>query len=42
MKKEGTALVGEKDILSNLTEEKGTSLFLGRYSMTEALAVLGK
>ena len=42
MKKEEIPLVGEKDILSNLTEEKGTSLFLGRYSMTEAIAVLGK
>jgi hypothetical protein len=42
MKKEGSALVGEKDILSDLVQEKGSSLFLGRYSMTAALAVLGK
>ena len=42
MKKENSALVGEKDILADLTQEKGTSLFLGRYSLTEALAVLGK
>ena len=42
MEKENSALVGEKDILSDLTQEKGTSLFLGRYSLTEALAVLGK
>jgi len=42
MKKEGSPLVAETDILSDLTQEKGTSLFLGRYSLTEALAVLGK
>ncbi len=35
-------LVGERDILSNLTEEKATSLFLGRYTMAEVAAVLGK
>jgi hypothetical protein len=37
-----TPLVREADILSDLTEEKATSLFLGRYSMTEVTAVLGK
>jgi hypothetical protein len=37
-----TPLVGEDDILSDLTEEKATSLFLGRYTMTEVIAVLGK
>jgi len=42
MKKDTALLIGEKDILADLTEEKGTSLFLGRYSMTEAIAVLGK
>jgi len=35
-------LVIEKDILSDLTEEKATSLFLGRFSMTEVTAVLGR
>jgi len=38
----GSPLVGEDDILSDLTEKKATSLFLGRFSMTEVLAVLGK
>ena len=42
MKKENSELVGEQDILSDLTQDKGTSLFLGRYSLTEARAVLGK
>jgi len=42
MKKDGAPLIGEKDILTGLTQEKGTSLFLGRYSLTEAIAVLGK
>jgi hypothetical protein len=37
-----TPLVRESDILADLTEEKATSLFLGRYSMTEVTAVLGK
>ena len=35
-------LVRERDILSDLIEEKATSLFLGRFSMTEVRAVLGK
>ncbi len=42
MRNKEIPLVGEKDILSDLTQEKATSLFLGRYSMTEAIAVLGK
>jgi len=42
MKKEGVAFLGEEDILTNLTHDKGSSLFLGRYSMAESLAVLGK
>jgi hypothetical protein len=35
-------LIREKDILSDLIEEKATSLFLGRFSMPEVRAVLGK
>jgi hypothetical protein len=35
-------LIGERDILSDLTEEKASSLFLGRFSMPEVLAVLGR
>jgi hypothetical protein len=35
-------LVREKDILSDLLEEKASSLFLGRFSMTEVRAVLGR
>ncbi len=35
-------LVSERDILSGLVEEKSTSLFLGRYSIAEVAAVLGK
>ena len=35
-------LIGERDILSDLTEEKASSLFLGRFSLPEVLAVLGK
>jgi len=35
-------LIEERDIFSTLTEKTGTSLFLGRYSMTEVLAVLEK
>jgi hypothetical protein len=35
-------LIGESDILSDLTSDKSSSLFLGRYSMTEVMAVLGK
>jgi len=40
--RKGLPLIGEKDILSDLIEEKATSLFLGRFSMTEVQAVLGK
>lgn len=40
--KQESSLFGEQDILANLFEEKGTSLFLGRFSMTEVAAVLGK
>src|SRR4030066_308507 len=35
-------LVRESDILSDLVEEKASSLFLGRFSMTEVQAVLGR
>ena len=35
-------LVIEGDIFSCLSEDKSSSLFLGRYSMTEVMAVLGK
>jgi hypothetical protein len=35
-------LVREIDILSDLLEEKASSLFLGRFSMTEVRAVLGR
>jgi hypothetical protein len=35
-------LIGEKDILSGLVKDKSTSLFLGRYSIAEVAAVLGK
>ncbi|HUU37156.1 MAG TPA: hypothetical protein VMW46_03000 [Candidatus Desulfaltia sp.] len=35
-------LIKEKDILSDLLEEKASSLFLGRFSMTEVRSVLGK
>jgi hypothetical protein len=35
-------LIGEADIFSSLTSEKSSSLFLGRYSMAEVQAVLGK
>ncbi len=37
-----SALIKEKDVLSDLFEEKATSLFLGRFSMPEIRAVLGK
>jgi hypothetical protein len=40
--REGSPLVREKDILSDLLTEKSTSLFLGRFSMPEVRAVLGK
>lgn len=35
-------LVSERDILSGLVEDKSTSLFLGRYSIGEVAAVLGR
>ncbi len=38
----GLPLLEEKDILAGLVEEKGSSLFLGRYSMTEVASVLGR
>jgi len=37
-----TQLIGEKEILSDLTGSKGSSLFLGRYTMHEVIAALGK
>lgn len=37
-----TPLVGASEIFSDLSADKSTSLFLGRYSMTEVMAVLGK
>ena len=37
-----TPLVEEKDIFSELAGRKGSTLFLGQYSLTEAQAVLGK
>ena len=39
---EETSEIRESDILSQLTEDKGPSLFLGRYSMNEVISVLGK
>jgi hypothetical protein len=33
-------LLGEEEIFSELAERKGTSLFLGKYTLTEVLAVL--
>ena len=36
------AFIREQDILSDLIEEKATSLFLGRFSMGEVKAVLGR
>jgi len=35
-------LVSEREVLSDLVEEKATSLFLGRFSMAEVKAVLGR
>jgi hypothetical protein len=40
--RQDSPLVGEKDILSDLLTEKSTSLFLGRFSMPEVRALLGK
>lgn len=37
-----TRLIDEKDILSDLTGDKGSSLFLGKYAMNEVAAVLKK
>ena len=42
LSRKASPLVREKDILADLFEEKATSLFLGRFSMTEVRAVLGK
>jgi len=35
-------LVGEGEIFASLAENRGSSLFLGRFSMTEVLAVMNK
>ena len=40
--RDDSPLIKEKDILSDLLEEKASSLFLGRFSMPEVRAVLGK
>jgi hypothetical protein len=37
-----TPLVDEREIFTELADKKGSSLFLGRYSLTEVLAVLNK
>jgi len=37
-----TPLLVEKDIISELDVKKGSSLFLGKYSLTEVILVLGK
>jgi hypothetical protein len=42
LRRRDSPLVGEKDILSDLIEEKATCLFLGRFSMPEVQAVMGK
>ena len=39
---EATPLVGESELFSHLAEEKGSALFLGRYSLAEVIATLGK
>jgi len=39
---EKTPLIGEEEIFSELAERKGTSLFLGKYTLSEVFAVLGK
>ena len=39
---EETSQIRESDIISQLIEDKGTSLFLGKYSMNEVMAVLRK
>jgi hypothetical protein len=35
-------IIGEEDILSDLVEDKSTSLFLGRYSIAEVAAAMGR
>jgi hypothetical protein len=37
-----TPLVDEREIFTELADKKGSSLFLGRYSLSEVLAVLNK
>ncbi len=37
-----TPLIDEGEIFGELAEKKGSSLFLGRYSMNEVIAVLGR
>lgn len=39
---EKTPLIGEGEVFSELAERKGTTLFLGRYTLSEVFAVLGK
>ncbi len=39
---EKKSIINEKDIMSGLLDEKGTSLFLGKYSLNEVLAVMRK
>lgn len=39
---ETTPLVDEGELFTHLAEEKGSALFLGRYSLAEVIAVLGK
>jgi hypothetical protein len=38
----GEPLLGESEIFSALREGRGTSLFLGKFTMSEVMAVLGK
>lgn len=38
----GEPLLGEREIFASLGEGRGTSLFLGKYTMAEVMAVLGK
>jgi len=35
-------LLGEEEVFSELAERRGTSLFLGRYTLTEVLAVMSR
>lgn len=39
---EQAPLIGEEEIFSELAERKGSSLFLGKYTLSEVFAVLGK